>query len=68
MLHTVQDNNGRRPMARIIAAPSLLAASVFGGLWLAASLTLGLESRSLLAQCQATSADPASCHLRIYGR
>ncbi len=55
-------------MARIIAAPSLLAASVFGGLWLAASLTLGLESRSLLAQCQATSADPASCHLRIYGR
>jgi|GWRWMinimDraft_1066009.scaffolds.fasta_scaffold13539_1 hypothetical protein len=55
-------------MARIIAAPSILAASVFGVIWLAATLGLNYESRSLLAQCQATSADPASCHLRIYGR
>lgn len=55
-------------MARIIAAPSLLTLSVFGGLWLAASLSLSLESSQLLAHCQATSADPASCHLRTYGR
>jgi hypothetical protein len=55
-------------MARIIAAPSLMAASVFGAIWLAATLGLSYESRSLLAQCQAASADPASCHLRIYGR
>lgn len=68
MLHTVQDNNGRQPMARIIAAPSILAASVFGAIWLSATLGLSYESRSLLAQCQATSADPASCHLRVYGR
>jgi len=53
-------------MARIIAAPSLLAFSVFGGIWFAS--TLGLESSALLAQCQATSPDTASCHLRLYGR
>ena len=55
-------------MARIIAAPSLMAASVFGTIWLAATLGLSYESRSLLAQCHATSTDPASCHLRTYGR
>lgn len=55
-------------MARIIAAPSLLALSVFGGLWLAATIGTSYESRVMLESCQATSADPASCHLRIYGR
>jgi hypothetical protein len=55
-------------MARIIATPALLAASVLGAAWLAASLGLSYESRLLLQHCQATSADPASCHLRTYGR
>ena len=55
-------------MARLLAAPSLLAVSVFGGLWFAATLSLNYESRTLLANCRATSLDPASCELRIYGR
>ena len=55
-------------MRTALAAPGLLAASLLGGFCLIASLGLGYESRVLLEHCQATSADPASCHLRIYGR
>jgi len=55
-------------MTRTLAAPGLLAFSLLGGLWLIGSLSLASESRQLLEHCKATSADPASCHLRIYGR
>jgi len=55
-------------MNRAIAAPAIFAASLLGSLWLIGTLSLAQESRVLLQHCQATSADPASCHLRIFGR
>ena len=55
-------------MLRSLTAPTLLAVSLLSGLWFAGTLGLAYESRQLLEHCKATSADPASCHLRIYGR
>jgi len=55
-------------MNRTIAAPAIFAASLLGTLWLIGTLTLAYESRILLQHCQATSADPAACHLQTFGR
>jgi hypothetical protein len=49
-------------------APTLLAASLLGGLTLAALLGLGYESRAALENCKARGTDATSCHLIVYGR
>lgn len=58
---------GERPtMRQHINAPRV--AVVLFSLWAVAAVYFGSQDNARLAQCKESSADSASCALRIYGR